>query len=66
MISVAEALEHLFALVDPLEAEMVSLRRANGRILSAPQAARRTQPPFAASAMDGYAVNSAEIAAHIA
>lgn len=63
MISVAEALEHLFALVEPLEAEMVSLRRANGRILSAPQAARRTQPPFAASAMDGYAVNSAEIAA---
>jgi molybdopterin molybdotransferase len=63
MISVAEALEHLFALVAPLEAETVPLRRANGRILATPQAARRTQPPFAASAMDGYAVNSAEIAA---
>ena len=63
MISVAEALEHLFALVAPLEAEMVPLRRANGRILAAPQAARRTQPPFAASAMDGYAVNRTEISA---
>jgi molybdopterin molybdotransferase len=39
------------------------LRHANGRVLATPQAARRTQPPFAASAMDGYAVNSAEIAA---
>ncbi|WP_333714541.1 molybdopterin molybdotransferase MoeA [Yoonia sp.] len=63
MISVAEALDHLFALATPLEAETVALRQANGRVLATPQTAQRTQPPFAASAMDGYAVNSAEIAA---
>jgi molybdopterin molybdotransferase len=63
MISVAEALDHLFALVDPLASENVALRDANRRVLATPQAARRTQPPFAASAMDGYAVRGAEIAA---
>ena len=62
MISVAEALANLFALVTPLEAEEVPLRAANGRVLAAPQAARRTQPPFAASAMDGYAIDGAQVA----
>lgn len=60
MISVAEALDHLFALVAPLTAETVPLTQANGRILAEPVSARRDQPPFAASAMDGYAVQSAD------
>ena len=63
MISVAEALANLFALVSPLDAENVPLRAANGRVLAAPQTARRTQPPFAASAMDGYAIDGAQVAA---
>lgn len=60
MISVAEALERLFDLVTPLDVEQVPLRAAHGRILARDVAATRTQPPFAASAMDGYALRKAE------
>lgn len=62
MISVEEALEQLFALVTPLETETVPLRAASGRVLARSVAATRDQPPFAASAMDGYAVRSADVA----
>lgn len=60
MISVAQALAHLFELVTPLGAEDVPLRAAAGRVLAQDLAATRTQPPFAASAMDGYALRAAE------
>ena len=63
MISVADALARLFALVRPLGPEQVALAEADGRVLIAPAHARRTQPPFAASAMDGYAVRAAEATA---
>ena len=56
MISVSAALEHLFALVAPLPEELVPLRDAAGRVLSRAVAAPHDQPPFAASAMDGYAL----------
>lgn len=56
MISVEEALDHLFALVSPLESEAVALTEAAGRVLITDAIAKRDQPPFAASAMDGYAV----------
>lgn len=59
MIPVSEALDHLFALARPLEVEDVSLREAGGRVLARPLAALRDQPPFAASAMDGYGVAEA-------
>jgi molybdopterin molybdotransferase len=62
MIPVSEALDHLFALVAPLGAEAVQLRAAAGRVLAAGQRAMRDQPPFAASAMDGYAVRAADLA----
>ncbi|KZY32866.1 molybdopterin molybdenumtransferase MoeA [Roseovarius sp. HI0049] len=62
MISVDEALSHLFSLVAPLEREAVALQEAAGRVLAEPATARRDQPPFAASAMDGYAVRSADAA----
>ena len=58
MISVDEALGHLFDLVSPLDAELAPLRTAAGRVLATPVEARRNQPPFRASVMDGYAVNS--------
>ncbi|MDG1471741.1 MAG: molybdopterin molybdotransferase MoeA [Ascidiaceihabitans sp.] len=61
MITVPDALEQLFALVSPLEIEHVPLRAANGRTLAQTVHASRTQPPFAASSMDGYAVKSAEV-----
>lgn len=56
MISVDEALSHVFALAEPLGTETVPLRGATGRVLAAPIIARRAQPPFRASIMDGYAV----------
>ena len=54
MISVEEALEQLFDLVSPLEAEEVDLREAAGRVLARDVQATRTQPPFDASSMDGF------------
>ena len=62
MITVAEALARLFALVEPLGAEEVPVERAAGRVLARDAVAGRDQPPFPASAMDGYAVAAAEAA----
>lgn len=56
MISVEQALEHLFDLAQPLGQETVPLSQANARILASPVKALRDQPPFAGSAMDGYAI----------
>ncbi|PTX55919.1 molybdopterin molybdotransferase [Litoreibacter ponti] len=61
MISVAEALEAVLALGAPLDIEEVDLAEADGRILAQDVQANRDQPPFAASAMDGYAVPSTDI-----
>lgn len=63
MIPVAEALDRLFALAAPLPTEMVPLRVAAGRVLSQTVTARRDQPPFAASAMDGYALRRTDLRA---
>ena len=60
MLTVDEALAQLFALCPTLDAETVPLRRAAGRVLAADAVARLTQPPFAASAMDGYAIREAD------
>ncbi len=60
MISVEEALVRLFALCAPLETETVALRHAAGRVLAEPVTAGRSQPPFPASAMDGYAIREAD------
>ena len=56
MITVDEALAHIFDLVTPTGSETVPLRQASGRVLAAPVVAARNQPPFAASIMDGYAI----------
>ncbi|WP_415920790.1 gephyrin-like molybdotransferase Glp [Tateyamaria sp. SN6-1] len=64
MISVAEALDHLFSLADPLPSETVPLRAAAHRVLAQDVAATRTQPPFDASSMDGYALKSVEADLH--
>lgn len=62
MITNADALAHLFNLVSPLGVETVPLRLAANRTLACDVAATRDQPPFAASAMDGYAVQNADVA----
>jgi molybdopterin molybdotransferase len=50
LLPVDEAAARVVAGVVPLESETVALGGALGRVLAAPLAARRTQPPFAASA----------------
>ena len=56
MITVEEALTRCLALVAPLPPETVPLAQAAGRWMCTPAVAQRDQPPFPASAMDGYAV----------
>ena len=63
LIPVAEALARVLASADqPLPEEWVSLGEAFGRTLSRDLVAARTQPPFANSAMDGYAVRTSDVA----
>ncbi len=62
MISVGDALNHLFELTSPMRVETVPLVQAAGRVLAQPVQARRDQPPFAASAMDGYAIHGTDAA----
>ena len=56
MIPVDEALSRVLALARATAPEVVTLTAALGRVLAEPAAARRNQPPFAAAAMDGYAL----------
>ena len=63
MISVEEAQGRLLGPLDQLPAEQISLSDGLGRVLAEDLAARRTQPPFAVSAMDGYAVRAADLSA---
>nr|WP_093253354.1 molybdopterin molybdotransferase MoeA [Rubrimonas cliftonensis] len=60
MLTVPEALARVLALLAPVGVETVGLSEAAGRVLAQPAVARRAQPPFDASAMDGYAVRAAE------
>ena len=62
MISVEEALARIFALCEVMGTEEVPLAQAAGRVLAEPVTARRDQPPFRASVMDGYAVRADEVA----
>jgi molybdopterin molybdotransferase len=59
---VADALSAVLAGAEPLPEEMVALDAAHHRVLARDVAALRTQPPQAMSAMDGYAVRSADAA----
>jgi molybdopterin molybdotransferase len=62
MISVAEARERIASAFNPLAHEVVALTHAQGRVLAEDLAARRTQPPQAVSAMDGYAARAEDVA----
>jgi molybdopterin molybdotransferase len=57
---VTEALSAVLAGAEPLPEEMIALDAAHHRVLARDVAARRTQPPQAMSAMDGYAVRAAD------
>jgi molybdopterin molybdotransferase len=59
---VADALRAVLAGAQALPEEMIALDAAYHRVLARDVAALRTQPPQAMSAMDGYAVRSADAA----
>ncbi|MGM0556479.1 MAG: gephyrin-like molybdotransferase Glp [Myxococcota bacterium] len=61
MIAVDEALELIASAVDVLEAEWVDLSDALGRVTANAARARVSLPPFAQSAMDGYALRSRDV-----
>ena len=61
LLAVPEVLARTLALMSPVGHEIVALTAARGRVLAEPVISRRTQPPFPASAMDGYAVRSGEV-----
>jgi molybdopterin molybdotransferase len=61
---VADALSAVLAGAEALPEEIVALDAAHHRVLARDVAALRTQPPQAMSAMDGYAVRSAD-ASHV-
>ncbi|MBX3570728.1 MAG: molybdopterin molybdotransferase MoeA [Mesorhizobium sp.] len=62
LMPVSEALARLLDGAEPLLGETVTIDKAAWRVLAADIAALRTQPPFDASAMDGYAVRAADVA----
>jgi molybdopterin molybdotransferase len=62
LLPVDEALARVLEGAGPLDQESVPLAEAAGRVLAEPIKALRTQPPFPASAMDGYAVRAADVA----
>ncbi|KAB7615683.1 molybdopterin molybdotransferase MoeA [Amylibacter sp. SFDW26] len=61
MITVEEALTKVLDLFSPLDVEIVPIAEAGGRVLAQDVAATHNQPPFASSAMDGYAVMADDI-----
>ena len=61
LIGVDEAQGRLLAGVEALPVEDAPFAAALGRILARDVVARLTQPPFAASAMDGYAIRFADL-----
>jgi molybdopterin molybdotransferase len=63
LLSVADALALVLADAVPLPAEAAAVVDACGRVLAGDLVALRTQPPADVSAMDGYAVRAADVAA---
>ena len=62
-LTVAEALARVLEGVRPLAMEKVPLTAALGRVLASAVRAEESLPPFANSAMDGYAVRAEDVAA---
>ena len=61
MLSVEQALDSILAYSKMPGVETVSLDQILGRVLAADICAREDAPPFANSAVDGYAVRAAEV-----
>jgi len=61
-LTAAEAQQLILDAAVPLPPETCAAADAQGRVLAEPVVSRRTLPPFDVSAMDGYAVRSADLA----
>ena len=61
LLRVDDALKAILARVPPVTPEQVVLTEAVGRVLAAPLIAGHDQPPFDASAMDGYAMRAEDV-----
>lgn len=61
LLSIDEALERILARARPLASETVPLGAAAGRVLAEPALAVVDLPPFASSAMDGFALRAADV-----
>jgi len=59
-LPIADALARVLERAHPLEDEEVALAAAQGRVLAAPAVAGVDLPPFASSAMDGFAIRAAD------
>jgi len=62
MLELEEARQRILSAVSPLGSESVSLTAAAGRVLATQVASPLDLPPFDNSAVDGYAVQSADLA----
>ena len=60
LISLEEALARIFEQARPLDAEPVPLAAAGGRVIAEDARSGVDLPPFASSAMDGFAVRSSD------
>ncbi|CAN7506292.1 molybdopterin molybdotransferase MoeA [Phenylobacterium sp. LjRoot225] len=65
LLTVDDARARMLAEISALPAETVALSDAIGRVLAEDIAASRDQPPFRASAMDGWAVRHADTPASL-
>ncbi|MBD0329694.1 MAG: molybdopterin molybdotransferase MoeA [Thermoleophilia bacterium] len=61
LVPLAEALDAVLARCAPLATERLALAAAAGRVLAADALAVVDLPPFATSAMDGYAARAADV-----
>jgi molybdopterin molybdotransferase len=61
LLPVDDALAQILSRVPPVTPEIVALPEAVGRVLADPIIATHDQPPFNASAMDGYAMRAADV-----
>jgi molybdopterin molybdotransferase len=60
LITIAEARERVLSATPSLPTETVAIEEARDRVLTAPVQASANVPPFACSAMDGYAIQAGE------
>ena len=63
LLPVSDALERILAAVSEVGTETVAIDQAQGRVAAEDLKAQLTHPPEAVSAMDGYALRSADVGA---